>query len=358
MPPLFRSRYDKYMRRILSFACLLLTALATVAQNGPRIDQLYLETRLAWQGESLSSNWQKDQCGFRGQYLNLRFDGQIVEGLTFSYRQRLNKPHGQTFFDATDWLHLDWKINEHWGLGGGKQVVLIGGYEYDRAPIDLYYNSEFWYNIACYQLGLSTWYKPTASDKLTLQVGNSPMRQWAGNNTYAVNAFWQGRHGCWEPLWSFNAMQSGGGHWMNYIALGNKFHLGQKAWLELDVMNRTDFGNYGLMNDWSVMGELSWKPTAGTRVFGKYTFDQNRNHSADDQLVMAGTQMNLLTAGVEYHPLHKWHDHLRLFAAGGWSWGRNPNPEGTLQNHLLRLEAGVKFRLDVLEGLNQMINRK
>ena len=47
------------------------------------------------------------------------------------------------FFNATDWFYVDYKPTEQWTLSAGKQVIDIGGWEYDYAPINLYYCSEF-----------------------------------------------------------------------------------------------------------------------------------------------------------------------------------------------------------------------
>jgi hypothetical protein len=86
----------------------------------------------------------KSNSGFRGKYLNVLLSGDIGKHWSYSYRQRLNKAHAnQSFFDATDWIHLTYTLNKHWSFNAGKQVVGIGGYEYDRAPIDLYFCSEY-----------------------------------------------------------------------------------------------------------------------------------------------------------------------------------------------------------------------
>ncbi len=43
-------------------------------------------------------------------------------------------------------MYLNYEIGR-WGVQGGKEVVAIGGFEYDRAPIDLYSCSVFWNNV-------------------------------------------------------------------------------------------------------------------------------------------------------------------------------------------------------------------
>lgn len=349
------------MRKII-LPLLFLAPLATKAQeaesNGPKINQFYVETRFGYEGMNIDGDAINDATGFKGQYLNFRIDGQIVNGLTYSYRQRLNKNTNATFFDATDWIHLDWQATKRWGISAGKQVVGIGGYEYDRAPIDLYYCSEFWNNIPCYQFGLSTNYKASDKDLLQLQLCNSPFRSWAGNNTYAFNLQWYGTHGWYESMWSVNMLEYARGKWINYIALGNRFNFNDKIHLDVDVMNRASSGQSFLFKDFSVMTELSAQVHDAVRVFGKYTYDQNKSGTDADLLVLDGTQLNLVSLGLEAAPVKNHRDMVRIFAAGAYSWGDNTNPEGTMQDKQLRLEAGIKFKADLLKGIQRIVNYK
>lgn len=347
------------MKHIL-WAVLMLSGLPIFAQNenGPKIDDFYFETRLGYEAEVLDGEMLDGLSGFKGQYLNMRLDGQILPGLTFSYRQRLNKQTDQTFFDATDWIHLDWDVTDKWSVSAGKQVVGIGGYEYDRAPIDLYYNSEFWANIPCYQLGASVAYKVKPTDKLLLQVCNTPFRNVVGNNKYAINLMWYGSHDFWQPIWSVNMLQTSGGNgWMNYIALGNKFTFSRQLYLEFDIMNRASNHQTFLFKDWSTMAELSYFPLTGLRCFGKYTYDVNHSDTDADLTVIDGTEMHLVSMGVEGNPLKNYRQHLRLFAVAGYSWGTNTNTYLYNANKELKVEAGVKFRLDVLEGIKRLTKK-
>lgn len=330
-------------------AVMLICAQFVIAENkgdGPAVTQLFVETRVGYESVFDDGDMNDDLSGFKGRYLNFRIDGQIVKGLTFSYRQRLNKNSNATFFDATDWIHVDWKATDRLSLGAGKQVVAIGGYEYDRAPIDCYACSEFWNNISCYQLGVSATYNVTAADQLLFQICNSPFRSWAGNNTYALNLMWYGTHGLWQTMWSVNMMEREKGKWMNYIALGNRLNLARGVHLDIDLMNRAGGGGQNfLMDDWSVMTELSAQPSEAVRVFGKYTHDENRSGTDNDMLITDGTKMNMAAVGVEYHPLKRYHDAVRLYATGSYSWGHNANPDGTMQDKQMKLEVGMKIKV-------------
>ncbi len=313
--------------------------------EGFSISQLFVETRFGFQSEWNDGSINDDATGFKGRFLNFRIDGQIVKGLTFSYRQRLNKNSDATFFDATDWIHVDWKATDKLSLGAGKQVVAIGGYEYDRAPIDLYNCSEFWNNIPCYQIGVSAAYDVSPKDQLLFQVCNSPFRHWAGNNTYGLNLMWYGSHGFWETTWSVNMLQYTKNDWINYIALGNRFNLAKYLHLDVDLMNRAAEGQRFLLDDWSVMTELSVQPSKAICVFSKYTHDENRSGTQRDLLVQDGTCLNMVSAGIEYTPLKKYREVVRLFATGSYSWGDNTNPSGTMLDKQTKFEIGMKIHV-------------
>lgn len=335
------------MKKLLIIALLSVCLQSVFAQEkeGFAITQLFGETRLSFQQEMIDGEMMNDASGFKGRYLNFRIDGQIVKGLTFSYRQRLNKNTDATFFDSTDWLHIDWKPTDRLSLGAGKQVVAIGGYEYDRAPIDLYTCSEFWNNIPCYQMGVSAAYNVAPSDQLLLQVCNSPFRYWAGNNTYAVNLMWYGGHGFWETMWSVNMLQYTTSDWINYIALGNRFNLAKGVHLDVDIMNRAAMDQRFILDDWSLMTEFSVQPSDAVRCFAKYTHDENSSGTDHDLLVVDGTSLNMAALGVEYAPLKNHREAVRLYATGSYSWGCNNNPDGTMQDKQTKLEVGMKIKV-------------
>lgn len=341
------------------FCALTLVLLSSVSIHGQHpeteidglgVKELYVETRFGFEGKRLDGTPIHDNTGFRGQYLNLRLEGQITHGLTYSYRQRLNKLSGKSFFDATDWIHLDWQMDSRWAFSAGKQVVAIGGYEYDRAPIDLYYCSEFWNHIPCYQLGVSASCQVAPADRMLLQLVNSPLRSWAGGNTYGVNLMWYGKHAWWETMWSFNMMEHQRGRWINYLALGNRFWMGERLHLDVDWMNRAS-SHQDLLSDFSVMSELSLQAHATTRCFLGYTYDQNKSGTDADMIVQDGTRLNRASAGVEVSPLRRYPQCLRAFAVMSYSWGTNTNPQGVTQDRQLLGQVGIKFKLDILQGI-------
>ena len=269
------------MKKIICTLCLVMSVLCVMAQDS-KVVNLQLETRMDYQREYLDGDAVKANSGFKGKYLNVILNGTINEHWSYSYRQRLNKAHAdQSFFDATDWIHLTYRLNDNWSFNGGKQVVGIGGYEYDRAPIDLYFCSEYWNNIPCYQLGVSTTYTTNkGNDSFLVQICESPFN-FQNEDLYAYNLMWYGSHGWFNSIWSVNAQEFAPGKFIYYLALGNEFRFG-KAKLQLDFMNRATDDHAFFLKDCSVMGELSCMVNKKLNVFGRMSYDVNKTNSVGD----------------------------------------------------------------------------
>ncbi len=336
------------MRKTLLIFCLAAAAFARAEETAtdPLVN-LQAEVRLDYQHDRLDGHTVNDNTGFEGKYINFRLDGNITDGLSYSWRQRLNKPHKDaSFFDATDWVYLNYDFGR-WSVAGGKQVVAIGGWEYDRAPIDLYGCSVFWNNVPCYQIGGSVSFRPSAADKLTFQLCESPFYTPENRNMYAYNLMWNGRHGFFEAIWSANLLEYAPDRYISYLALGNRFSFGKVA-LELDLMNRAAAGQTFFLRDMAVMGELAYAPTAKWKVFGKMTYDVNRTHSDADLCVSPGTEMKMAGAGVEFFPLADGRHTLRLHANLFYSWGSNGNTADVMQNKTMLVDFGVKWNMNIL----------
>lgn len=322
-----------------------------LAADEPETDEkilnLYFDTRLDWQGDWQEGDMLKDNTGFAGKYLNIHLDGNITDNLSYSWRQRLNKPHKDaSYFDATDWVYLNYKL-DRWNFAGGKQVVAIGGWEYDRAPIDLYGCSVFWNNVPCYEIGASVALNVTPDDKLTAQFCQSPFHTSDNKNLYAYNLMWNGHHGLFDAIWSANFIEILPGRFINYIALGNKFTVGNCS-LELDLMNRASSHQTFLFKDVSVMGELSYRPNGKWNIFGKMTYDVNHSGTDYDTTVLNGTELKMVGAGVEFFPFVNSRHTLSVHASAFYAWGRNANEADVMQNNTFLASVGVKWTMNLL----------
>lgn len=302
--------------------------------------------RVDWQENAVDSKEIDSNSGFTGKYLMLRLDGTILPGLQYSWRQRLNKMHKDAnFFDATDWIYLSYTTGD-WKVSGGKEVVAIGGWEYDRNPVNIFDFSVFTGNIACYQFGVSGSYTIKGNDTLHAQIVQSPFHTASNRNMYGYNLMWSATHGIFSPLWSANLMEYDKGRYISYISLGNRFKV--KDWeLELDLMNRAADHQTFFFKDCSVVAELAWMPTSRWRIHGKYSYDVNRSGTDADLCVLNGTELNMAGGGVEFYPLKKDKYSLRLHAACYYSWGHNANTADLMQDKSLFGNVGLTWDMDI-----------
>ena len=316
-------------------------------QTGPV--NLQGEVRIDYQGDYVNGEYIKLNSGFKGKYVNVILFGNISESFSYSYRQRLNKAHAdQSFFDATDWAYLTYHANKNWSISAGKQVVGIGGYEYDRAPIDLYFCSEFWNNIPCYQLGASLSYATSnGNDKFTFQVCESPFNM-PDEVMYGYNLMWYGSHGWFNTIYSANMFEYMPDKYICYLALGNEFVLGQNTRLRLDLMNRATGNHTFFFKNYSIMGELAYNVKEKLNIFGKAVRDVNKTGVPGDYCILPGTELTRVGAGVEFYPLPKGNRSVRLHATYCYTFGDNGNPAGTSLQEQSLFSIGLKWKIDII----------
>lgn len=333
------------MKRTILTGLFALCVAALPAQI--HLSNLRLEARADYQREYVDGSEVEDNCGFKGKFLNIRMDGKLGNGFSYSYRQRLNKPNKDaSFFDATDWINLTYSTGAL-SFGGGKQVVAIGGYEYDAAPIDLYFCSEYWHHIPCYQVGVSAAYTiGGGSDKFMVQVCQSPWRANAGD-MYAYNLMWCASYSNFSTLCSANMMEVYPGKYINYIALGTELQVGECK-LRLDLMNRASDEHAFWGKDISVVGEAEWLPNEHLTLFAKATYDVNNTDGSLDLCVLPGTEITRVGAGVEYYPMKNGSKDVRLHANACYTFGKNGNLAGALIDKQTLVDVGLTWRIDML----------
>lgn len=330
---------------LLGFATLLC---ATVFAQEQNLLNLKLEARGDYQREYIDGDAVDNNCGFKGKFLNVRADGDIGGGFSYSWRQRLNKEHSDaSFFDATDWLYLAYK-KDNWELSAGKQVVAVGGFEYDSAPIDLYFCSEWWYNLPCYKWGGTVGYTlNNGKDKFSFQLCESPFRLKGQEDMFAYNLMWTSSHDWFASSYSVNFVEYLPGKFVNYISLGNRFYVGNVT-IDLDLMNRAASGQAFVGKDFSVIGKVAWMPTKKLNVFAKASYDVNNATTGKDYLIAPDTEITRVGAGVEYFPLQDGRNDVRIHAVGCYSFGENTNPAGVLIDQYTYLSVGITWRMNLL----------
>lgn len=327
---------------------LTFAPIALNAQNDEnKLLDLRAEARVDFQRKYIDGENMKDDTGFKGKFVNLIAKGNVADNVSYAYRQRLIKPNNdQTFFQSIDFIYMKWQADEHWAFSAGKQIVGVGGYEYDRAPIDLYLCSEYWNGFECYELGASAEYTfKGGNDKILAQVCQSPFRANSGD-MYAYNLAWYGQHGCLGTTYSLNMMEYMPGKYISYIALGHKLSLGNFN-IELDLMNRASDHQTYFFKDCSVIADIGYRPIPNLNIFGKVSYDVNKTNHLADYSVMPGTEITYLGGGAEYFPLKNSND-IRLHLVYGRGFGKNGNPEGGISDKQDFLTLGLTWRVNLL----------
>lgn len=384
------------LRRVTLMALAMLSVGLASAQSGyeknNEIFRLGVEARFDYLNQALEGNQLHDASGFKVRYFNLRMDGQITPKFSYSWRQRFSNVNKfSDFVNNTDWFHLTYRPTKNWAISAGKQVVMIGGWEYDRAPIDVYFCSEYWNNVNCFQLGASVAFTTNeGNDTLTFQVCQSPYNTSSMNfaptyedgkivgskqlgSLFAYNLYWMGQHGFYTALHSLNFSEYQPGKFDVYVVLGNQFQFGD-ATIQLDLMNRGVSARELLFDNFSIMGEFSYLVADRVNIFAKATYDKvgsnypyipaiigengGELYSARGLFLYPGTELTRVGGGVEYYPLGaKGNRDIRLHAAYAYNFGQNTNPGGTARNTGSFFTFGLTWKIDVLEGISKIIKK-
>ena len=368
----------KTFTKILSVAVAVLSLTSVAAQQGyeksNEIFRLGVEARFDYLNEAIDGKEVYGASGFKARYFNLRMDGQIAPKFTYSWRQRFSRPNVDgTFVNNTDWLNLNYKATDNWSFNAGKQVVWIGGWEYDRAPIEIYYCSEYWNNVNCFQLGASATYTTNkGNDSFTFQICQSPYDKMDQNyrtdevetqkeycegckptiktklgDLYAYNLYYFGSHGFYKAIHSVNLVEYQKGKFDAYFVLGNQFKFGDTT-LELDFMNRGTTAKEFMLKNYSIMAELSQMVAQRVNLFAKVTYDK-AGADAKPLFVHPNTDLTRIGGGVEYYPMGN--RDVRLHAAYVYNTGKNGNPGGTALDKGSFLTVGITWKIDALQGL-------
>lgn len=326
---------------------------AVQSDEEEKVLALNVEARLDGQYVEKKGKEDRSQTGFMGKYIALKAQGTIAKGLSYTWRQRFSRtPKDNTFWDQTDILDLTYHTGK-FDIGAGKQVVMIGGYEYNRAPIDLMCPNLFVTNVACYQFGVSAGYQVSKNDYIALQVSQSLFATSEDRNLYAYNLQWSSARDLtywlrFETIWSVNEIEYQRGKYCNYLALGNKFVVNDKLSVLVDLMTRTYPDNNFLKNN-TFNGEVSYDITPKWRVTAKASYDCNRGVNTTEMSEIArGSQLAIGGAVVEWFPIRNNRHFLRMHAAAFYSKGDNRNEADMMQKNTFYASVGLTWHMNLL----------
>ena len=301
---------------ILTFLALILASALPLGAQQTHVDEIWVDARATFHQQTEAGVY---STHFQGDYFNIHIAGHLTDNVSFRVRQRMNKKIDvENPFNATDFLWLRWQATPKLSFTAGKQAILLGGYEIDSAPIDVYYYSAFCSNLyQYYAFGATASYTFAPGQELSLQFAPSPISS-GRQDAYSYNAYWHGYIvPLWETLWSFNIVEDQFHRKMNYIILGNKYYFGPLV-VDIDLMNRAAPGQPRyFLTDWTAICKMIY--TVGKwNLCTKFGYEYNSAENVDSSglsyntALPAGNDYLYGGCGVEYFPLGD--DNLRLHA--------------------------------------------
>lgn len=329
------------MKKLYCSLAILLMASVLPVLAQEKVDKLYLDMRASFHQELTDGVYGSQLVG---EYLNFHILGHLSPTVDYRVRQRLNKKvfDERNMFNATDMMYINWQATERWSFLFGKHAVLIGGYEYDAVPIDVYFYSKFCNNLyQGFTFGASATYKMAENQNLVGQICNSPLSL-GFQNIYAYNLAWCGQFTpWWKTIWSVNFVEDSRKQMINYIALGNHIQSGDILF-DLDLMNRAGFGQQRFfLGDISVISKFIWS-VGDWNICAKAGYERNDAANVDasgeayDLVIAPGTTYLYGGCGLEWFPMGR--EKVRLHAV----WYSDS------EAHRHNFELGVTWRVNVI----------
>lgn len=327
------------MKRVVFSFLAALAVFTLSAQN--KVDNLFMDMRTTFHQETEEGVYNSQ---IRGEHFNLHVLGHISPDIDYRIRHSFSKKgfDEKNMFNGTDIMYINWRASEKWSFLFGKYAVLIGGYEYDAAPIDVYYYSKFCNNIyQGFTFGASAAYHFSESQSLVAQICNSPLSM--GNPTlYAYNLAWNGQIlPWWKTIWSANMVEDQSRNFINYFSLGNHFEYGD-AMLDIDIMNRAGLSQKRfLFSDMTLISKFIWA-VGNWNICAKAGYEWNDisnvrdDGSAYDVVIAPGTEYVYAGCGLEWFPFGR--DKVRLHAVY----------YSDSEKHRNNFELGATWRVNII----------
>ncbi|MDR0231509.1 MAG: OprO/OprP family phosphate-selective porin [Dysgonamonadaceae bacterium] len=254
-------------------------------------------------------------ASFGAQTIKLWFVGDIIPGVRYRLRHRLNKPQNplrEGYSAATDQAWIAFDAGEKWTFTIGKQSVQFGTFEYDYNPADVYVPTMCFDDLDAYKTGVNVAYK-ISKQTLNFQVINSDAPQFASSE-YAQKAFaglflWEGDlfDGKLKTRWGYGAFQHNNDKFFSWTTIGTQLNLG-KFTVEMDYYNGERYMDYGYVVNNDNLG-LRHVQDQSVSLNMKYDFGKIKpflkevwNHRYDKDFGRNAYENMSIQAVIEYYP--------------------------------------------------------
>lgn len=156
---------------------LSLLTVSTREANSLSPVSISLHMRSAYHNEFIGSPLTFDDGGFRFDQVIIDIAGEVTPKLSYKYLQRLNKVSPvftkENLPGSIDYAYLRYRFNERFSVTAGKQALTIGGFEYNKYPVEVYDYSGINNLVNCYLNGLQVAFTPSLNQEFTFQVVNN-----------------------------------------------------------------------------------------------------------------------------------------------------------------------------------------
>ena len=148
----------------------------------PKSVDLSLHLRPAYHAQFNGTPLEFENGGFKFDHIIVDVGGQVTPKLSYRYLQRLNKVSPifikENLPSTIDYAYLKYALNNLFSITAGKQALSVGGFEYNKYPVDVYDYSGISNYITCYLTGMQVAFTPLQNQEFSFQIVNNRMGTW------------------------------------------------------------------------------------------------------------------------------------------------------------------------------------
>jgi len=148
----------------------------------PKSVDLSLHLRPAYHAQFNGTPLEFENGGFKFDHIIVDVGGQVTPKISYRYLQRLNKVSPiftkENLPSTIDYAYLKYALNNLFSITAGKQALSVGGFEYNKYPVDVYDYSGISNYITCYLTGMQVAFTPVQNQEFSFQIVNNRMGTW------------------------------------------------------------------------------------------------------------------------------------------------------------------------------------
>ncbi len=176
-------RFSIVLALICFWGCLSSSSLfAQPIDETPKSVNLSLHLRPAFHAQINGTPLEFERGEFKFDHIIVDLGGEVTSKLSYRYLQRLNKVSPvftkENLPSSIDYAYLKYSFNGLFSMTAGKQALSIGGFEYNKYPVDVYDYSGISNLVTCYLTGIQIAFTPTQNQEFSFQIVNNRMGTW------------------------------------------------------------------------------------------------------------------------------------------------------------------------------------